>query len=388
MEKVKLGDVCEIINGYAFKSNLYEENGIRIIRITNVQKGYIEDTEPKFYNLNLKRELNKYMLYEKDLLISLTGNVGRVGILKKEMLPAALNQRVGCIRVLNKSRLDKNYLFNVLNNKLFENECINNSKGIAQKNLSTEWLKEYKINLPSLEEQKNIAKELDKVQEMIDIREKQIEQLDELIKSQFVEMFGDININDKLWKEDILRNHLKVIGGYAFKSSEFKNSGIPILRIGNINTGYFRPKDLMFWNEEDKLKNYIIYPNDIVMSLTGTVGKDDYGNVCIMGRDYEKYYLNQRNAKLELKGTLDKIYISYALRVPEIKKRLTGISRGVRQANIANKDIENLYIPIPPIELQNQFADIVKQIDKQKFEIQKNLEEMQNLQESLMNKYF
>lgn len=388
MEKVKLGDVCEIINGYAFKSNLYEENGIRIIRITNVQKGYIEDTEPKFYNLNLKRELNKYMLYEKDLLISLTGNVGRVGILKKEMLPAALNQRVGCIRVLNKSRLDKNYLFNVLNNKLFENECINNSKGIAQKNLSTEWLKEYKINLPSLEEQKNIANKLDKVQKIIDIRKKQIEELDKLIKSQFVEMFGDININDKLWKEDILRNHLKVIGGYAFKSSEFKNSGIPILRIGNINTGYFRPKDLMFWNEEDKLKNYIIYPNDIVMSLTGTVGKDDYGNVCIMGRDYEKYYLNQRNAKLELKDTLDKIYISYALRVPEIKKRLTGISRGVRQANIANKDIENLYIPIPPIELQNQFADIVKQIDKQKFEIQKNLEEMQKLQESLMNKYF
>ena len=388
MEKVKLGDVCEIINGYAFKSNLYEENGIRIIRITNVQKGYIEDTEPKFYNLNLKRELNKYMLYEKDLLISLTGNVGRVGILKKEMLPAALNQRVGCIRVLNKSRLDKNYLFNVLNNKLFENECINNSKGIAQKNLSTEWLKEYKINLPSLEEQKNIANKLDKVPKIIDIRKKQIEELDKLIKSQFVEMFGEININDKLWKEDILRNHLKVIGGYAFKSSEFKNSGIPILRIGNINTGYFRPKNLMFWNEEDKLKNYIIYPNDIVMSLTGTVGKDDYGNVCIMGRDYEKYYLNQRNAKLELKDTLDKIYIAYALRVPEIKKRLTGISRGVRQANIANKDIENLYIPIPPIELQNQFADIVKQIDKQKFEIQKNLEEMQNFQESLMNKYF
>ena len=201
-------------------------------------------------------------------------------------------------------------------------------------------------------------------------------------------MFGDININEKLWKEDILKNHLKVIGGYAFKSSEFKNSGIPILRIGNINTGYFRPKDLMFWNEEDKLKNYIIYPNDIVMSLTGTVGKDDYGNVCIMGRDYEKYYLNQRNAKLELKDTLDKIYILYALKVPEIKKRLTGISRGVRQANIANKDIENLYIPIPPIELQNQFADIVKQIDKQKFEIEKSLKEMQELYESLMEKYF
>ena len=74
--------------------------------------------------------------------------------------------------------------------------------------------------------------------------------------------------------------------------------------------------------------------------------------------------------------------------MPEIKRRLTGISRGVRQANISNKDIENLKIPIPPIELQNQFADIVKKIDKQKLEIQKSLKEMEKLQESLMNKYF
>ena len=88
------------------------------------------------------------------------------------------------------------------------------------------------------------------------IREKQIKKLDELIKSQFLEMFGDININDKKWNEDILKNNLSVVGGYAFKSSEFQENGIPILRIGNINTGQFRPKDLMFWKEEKSLENY------------------------------------------------------------------------------------------------------------------------------------
>ena len=98
--------------------------------------------------------------------------------------------------------------------------------------------------------------------------------------------------------------------------------------------------------------------------------------------------MNQRNAKLNIKETLNNEYISYALRVPEIKRRLTGISRGVRQANISNKDIENLKIPIPPIELQNKFAEFVKQVDKQKFEIENSLKEMQKMQESLMNKYF
>ena len=109
-----------------------------------------------------------------------------------------------------------------------------------------------------------------------------------------------------------------------------------------------------------------MYPGDLVMSLTGTVGKDDYGNVCILGDDYEMYYLNQRNAKLEIKEGIDKYYLSQLLKFEQIKKRLTGISRGVRQANISNKDILNLVVPVPPMELQEQFAGFVKQVDKLK----------------------
>ena len=79
------------------------------------------------------------------------------------------------------------------------------------------------------------------------------------------------------------------------------------------------------------------------------------------------YYLNQRNAKLEIKEGLDKYYLSNLLKFEQIRKRLTGISRGVRQANISNKDILNLVVPVPPIELQKQFAEFVRQTDKSKF---------------------
>lgn len=394
MEKVKLGDVCEIINGYAFKSNLYEENGIRIIRITNVQKGYIEDTEPKFYNLNLKRELNKYMLYEKDLLISLTGNVGRVGILKKEMLPAALNQRVGCIRVLNKSRLDKNYLFNVLNNKLFENECINNSKGIAQKNLSTEWLKEYKINLPSLEEQKNIANKLDKVQKIIDIRKKQIEELDKLIKSQFVEMFGDPKLNDKNWIKAPMGDYMTVLTDFSSNGS-YKILDSKVVMYDEPQYAYMvRTTDL----ENDDYKNNVkyiteeaynflskskVYSDDIIMNKIGSAGKvyimPDVGMPVSLGRNAFLFRYNDDIVPL---------FIYYLLKSEYGTNEISQYVRGAVTKTITKDDVRKVKIIVPPIELQNQFADIVKQIDKQKFEIQKNLEEMQNLQESLMNKYF
>ena len=109
-----------------------------------------------------------------------------------------------------------------------------------------------------------------------------------------------------------------------------------------------------------------MHPGDFVMSLTGTVGKDDYGNVCILGDDYDMYYLNQRNAKLEIIEGIDKFYLSQLLKFEQIKKKLTGISRGVRQANISNKDILNLVVPVPPMKLQSQFADFIKQVNKSK----------------------
>ena len=200
------------------------------------------------------------------------------------------------------------------------------------------------------------------------MRRQELAQLDNLIKARFVEVFGNPDTNSKGWNECVLSEKLNVVGGYTFKSDQFDEiSGIPVLRIGNINAGFFKPVNLVYWHEDENLERYAIYPGDLVMSLTGTVGKDDYGNVCILGDEYEMYYLNQRNAKLEIKEGIDKYYLSQLLKFAQIKKRLTGISRGVRQANISNKDILNLVVPVPPIELQEQFANFVQQVDKSKF---------------------
>lgn len=239
--------------------------------------------------------------------------------------------------------------------------------GTAQPQITREGLEKVEFALHTLNMQRKIVCILDKTDNLIGKRRLQLEKLDELVKSRFVEMFGDPEINDMHWDEHKLSDELSVIGGYAFKSDSFQEDGIPVLRIGNINAGVFRPINLVFWEKDDTLFKYLMYPGDLVMSLTGTVGKDDYGNVCILGSEYEMYYLNQRNAKLELKDGLDKYYLAELLKFPQIKKRLTGISRGVRQANISNKDILDLSVPIPPMKLQNQFADFVTQVDKSKF---------------------
>lgn len=156
-----------VLNGYAFQSKHYVKEGIKVIRITNVQDGYVCDDDPKYYPQNRTKEIDKYMLVEDDLLISLTGNVGRVGFLPKVMIPAALNQRVGCLRG-GEDVIDKKYLFYYLQSDTFKQDCLSCAKGIAQLNISTEWLKKYRIMLPPLSEQQRIIGKISSIFNLFD----------------------------------------------------------------------------------------------------------------------------------------------------------------------------------------------------------------------------
>ena len=143
------------------------EEGIKVIRITNVQDGYICDDDPKYYPIDSRHEIEKYMLNENDLLMSLTGNVGRVGFLNKEMLPAALNQRVGCLRG-SENIIEKEYLYYYFQSNSFKKDCLDSAKGVAQLNISTEWLKSYEILLPPLSEQKRITTKVNELFQILD----------------------------------------------------------------------------------------------------------------------------------------------------------------------------------------------------------------------------
>ena len=373
----KLKDICEIQYGYAFDSKCFTDDSAypQLARIRDVKRGYSDTYYSGEYS-------DEYVLFSGDLLV---GMDGEFNISKWMCDGALLNQRV--CKLIPKSGINKEYLRFAMSKALKEIE--NRTSFVTVKHLSAKELNKLELIIPIVDKQNNIADSLVKLENIINKRQQELDKLDELVKARFVEMFGDPESNSMEWHEDALSEHLSVIGGYAFKSDLFDEiKGVPILRIGNINAGFFKPINMVYWKKDEKLEKYSIYPGDLVMSLTGTVGKDDYGNVCIMDDSFEMYYLNQRNAKLELQASINKYYLSYLLKFEQIKAKLTGISRGVRQANISNKDILNLVVPIPPIELQNKFADFVKQIDKSKVAVQKALDEAQLLFDSLMQEYF
>ena len=387
METIKIGEACDILNGFAFKSKNYVDSGIRIIRIANVQKGYIEDNTPAFYPLSTNG-LDKYMLESGDLLISLTGNVGRVALLDKEFLPAALNQRVACLR-LKSNFIDKKYLFHILNSDFFEQKCIRSSKGVAQKNMSTEWLKEYEIPLYSAKEQQKIAATLDKLQSIITHRRTQLEKLDLLLKARFVEMFGDVATSDYKYPTKKLGDVANVGSSHRVFTKEFVETGIPFYRgteIGELANG-IQPKEPFYISEEHykKIADDETRPKKGDLLMPSICNK---GQVWRVDTDEPFYYKDGRvlcvSADRKIYNT---IFLQFFMREKTIIE-YPKIGSGSTFAEFKIFLLKDIDVLTPPLDLQTQFADFVKQVDKSRVAVQKELDKAQMLFDSLMQEYF
>ena len=381
---VRLGDVCEILNGYAFKSDKYVDSGIRVIRITNVQKGFIEDNSPAFYSITEKENLKDYELHENDLLISLTGNVGRVALLSKEMLPAALNQRVGCIRIKDKNLLIS-YLFTFLNSDKFEYDCIYSARGIAQKNMSTEWLKNYIIPLPPIEVQKKIANNLNTCTKIIKKHNKQLNNFDLLIKSRFIEMFGDPVQNPMGWEEKRFKDICDLITDGEHNTPNRSSKGIYLLSARNIHNHILKLEDVDYIDEEEYArisKRIIPQEGDVLISCSGSVGR-----VCSVPKNF-KFQMVRSVALLRLKEIVTPLFMEYLIESDYLQNQIDKAKTQSSQANLFQGKIAELKGFVPPLELQNDFATFVQQIDKSKFAVQKSLEKAETLYKSLMQEYF
>ena len=386
-EVMRIGDICDILNGYAFKSSKYVTDGIRVIRITNVQKGFVEDTNPQYYPVSEQREIEKYMLCEGDLLMSLTGNVGRVGLLSAEMLPAALNQRVACIRIRNPAVIYKPFLFHLLNSDYFENKCILASQGVAQKNMSTEWLKEYPIPSFSMDKQMEIASIFDKIDDLIAHRKDQVRNMDQAVKSRFIELFGVYPSNPKGWETATIRD---IVADVRYGSSRPAVDGgkYPYLRMNNITYG--GELDLTDTKRIDipdnELDKCTVRRGDVLFNRTNS--KELVGKTCVYNRD-EMMVLAGFVIRVRVTERVLPEFLSAFLNTDFSKQMLLGMCKAaIGQANINAQEMQNIGIYLPPTELQRQFVQFKEQTDKSKLAVQKGLQELEILKKSLMQQYF
>lgn len=381
----KLGELVQVLNGYAFKSSLYENQGIRVLRITNVQKGNIVDDDPKYYPLSLTDEIRNYLLKENDLLMSLTGNVGRVGLLTKEMLPAALNQRVACLRILSNG-LNLGFLFHYLNSDKFEQDAVLSAKGISQKNMSTEWLKDYKLPLPPISVQQTIVSELDKINELIRLKKEQQKDYDNLAQSIFYEMFGDPVINEKGWEFMKIGEIGTVERGAGISKKDFVEDGLPCIHYGQLHT-ILGPTTRHHHSciPESLLPKYkTAHTNDVIMAITS----EDVEGSCKSTAWLGNYDIVIGSDAAILHHEQDGTFLSYYTMTKAFFNEKSKYAKGFKVTHISAKEIENIPVYLPPLALQKDFAKRIEVIEQQKENIKSTIQDLETLLASRMQYWF
>ena len=380
MTKKKLNEISRLLNGYAFKSSKYVQSGLRVIRIANVQDGYLSDSEPCFYPIETTTELEQFLLKPHDLLMSLTGNVGRVAFIEKEYLPAGLNQRVECIRPFNES--DKEYLYYFFRSPIFQRESLKASHGSAQLNLSTVWLANFYVVYPDEEKRKTAVNTLRTIDNLIREKRNQLIELDSLIKSRFMEMFGNYFEDSRYFVKvgDIATATI----GLTYKPNNVADEGIIVLRSGNIKNAELCLSDDIVRVSNIKIKeDKFVRENDILMcSRNGSarlIGKCclipklneqmSYGAFMTVIRSKCPYFLN---------GFFNSSYFL---------QQLTGTQTA--SVNQITTGMLNGYTVIKPRDAEeSEFAKFCKLVDKSRFVVQKEIKDLQELLDSKMDEYF
>lgn len=247
------------------------------------------------------------------------------------------------------------------------------------------WLKEIDIPIYDAKIQNIIVKMLDKIADLIVKRKKQLEKLDELVKSRFIEMFGDIILNPFGWEKDSLGTVCDVRDG-THDSPKYYETGYPLVTSKNVTGGRIDLTDCSLICEVDFNKineRSKVDIGDIIMPMIGTVGKP-----VIVKIEPNFAIKNVALIKFKNNSKVLNVYVQTLLQSDYFDDAILSNVRGGTQKFISLGDIRKLEVLIPPLELQEQFAAFVEQVDKSKFEIKQSLEKLELLKKALMQKYF
>ena len=384
MEYTSIGESCSVVSGGtpSRSKNEYWENGnIPWIKIGNIKSKYVNEYDELITEQGLNNSSAK-LLKKGTILYTIFATLGEVGILDIE---ACTNQAIAGINITD-PRIKTDYLYYYLKSK---KDYINNiGRGVAQNNINLTTLKNFEIPLIDVNKQLNIVEILEKVERMICLKEKEIDDLDLLIKARFIEMFGDPIVNEKGWRTKPLLDMGQCKNGMNF---HYDDKGIDINCLGVCDFKNFSVIDntkglpTVSLNEMPS-EEYLLKDDDIVFVRSN-------GNKALVGRSLVVYPGNVPTTFsgfcIRYRKYDNEIIVPYLLRVlktDSVRMKMAG--RGANIQNLNQQILGTLVIPVPPIELQEQFADFVKQVDKSREEVKKSLEKTQQLYDSLMQEYF
>ena len=362
MEYIKLGDLFKITSGGtpSKKNNeFYDDGSIPWIKTGDLKVKYINSSSEYITELAVEKSSAKLFPRGTVLIAMYGATIGATSILNIE---ATTNQACCAFLPNNKIKAEYLYYFFIANKE----KIVSMGVGGAQPNISATILKEIKIPLSSLEKQISIVNLLDKAQELINKRKEQIEALDELVKSKFIEMFGDPILNKKGWEVKRLVEVCEMKAGKNIKAADIYPENIGELYPcygGNGLRGYVKE-----------------YSHDGNIPLIGRQGAL-CGNVKYA---QGKFYATEHAVVTQPKIEMNSYWLYFILEQLDLNR----LSTGAAQPGLTVGKLNEVELPISPIELQNKFEEFALQVDKLKFEMEKSLKELEDNFNSLMQKAF
>ena len=383
---MELNCLCDIYSGYAFKSFNDTSDGIPVIKIGNIlSDGTIELTDC-VYTEEVPKE--KYYSKKDDIYIALSGaTTGKIGVMQTDGL-YVINQRVGIIR--NKGKIPNDYLKYFLVSK--SNQILKEASGCAQPNISPKQISKYDISIQTEEKMLLITQQLKKIEVILQNYRNQIDLLDELVKARFVELFGDVRSNNNypnVLFSECVEHSLRGPFGSDMKKSLYVPKNENTIKVyiqinaiqKNENLGdYYISKEYY----DDKMYKFEVFPNEYIITCDGTLGK-----LLKLSKNMEKGVISSSLLKLKLNYSLiTDQYFEYVWNLCLLPQLISEARNACLVHLPSMKVIGSKKIQLPPLELQNQFANFVKEVDKSRLEVQKSLKKTQELFDSLMQKYF
>ncbi|PHI13561.1 restriction endonuclease subunit S [Fusobacterium polymorphum] len=382
-KKVKLGDICEVITGNTPSKKIkeyWDKDEVPFITPPELKYEGINYITPNIFVSKIGAKQGR-IISKNSICVCCIGSLGKLGILKDD---AITNQQINSL-ILKDKNIDLLYLYFYL--KTIKNNLESIASSTTVKIINKSSFEKIEISLPNLEIQKKISKKLELLENNIDFRKNQLNYLKELNKSLFTRMFGDIKTNDKNWEIKKLGEVVQTQYGTSKKATSIVGK-FPILRMNNITySGEMDYKDLKYIELSDSEKEkFLLKKGELLFNRTNSkelVGKTGLFNLDIP-MAFAGYLIRIKPSNL-----IHSKFLLFFMNSEFMKKLLYNKAKNiVGMANINAKELEDFSIILPPIELQNKFAERVEKIEKLKFEIEKSIEIAQNLYDSLISKYF
>ncbi|MBP3889569.1 MAG: restriction endonuclease subunit S [Cellulosilyticum sp.] len=362
------------------------DEGIPFVRANNLSGNIVELSDMKYISIHKHQELLKGHIKENDILICVRGDIGKTAVVPKELDDANINAQLALLRITDAKKVYYKYLLYAMKYDGFLMQVKQNQTGTALKQLPINKLKDLNIVVISIEKQIKIAEVLDKAQSLINKRKQQIQACNELIKSQFIEMFGDPLTNSKGWDVYNVSEVCTKITDGEHKNPEFISQGIPMVMANNVRE-YVVLDNCKYISQEDydkfSKKCNPEYGDVLLVSRGATIGRCCKNNL--------KVHFALMGSVILLKPNNDVINADYLMAwfmQESIKPYIYQTSSATAQQAIYMKDLKEKRIILPPIKLQNEFAQFVQQVDKLKFGMEQSLRELEANFNSLMQRAF